>query len=526
VTWLNDAILYEIYPQSFADANGDGVGDLAGVLEHLGHLQWLGVDTIWFNPCFASPFRDAGYDVSDYLQIAPRYGTNQEMDQVVAAARERGIRVLLDLVAGHTSVEHAWFQHSSNDGSDDRYIWSDGPGEGFVPSPGSRPGHYLRSFFDEQPALNFGYARMDPEEPWRQPVDAPGPQRNRAALREIMAFWLDRGVAGFRVDMAYSLVKDDPDFTATAALWRQIRQWLDDAYPDAVLLPESERAASPDIGVMSGFHGDYFLVNQTAHSALFNNGGAGSLPWLPDHRCCFFDADGSACPESLGTFLAIWNAHQAACGGSRPVVLASADHDFSRLASGGRTDEQLGAAFTFLLTWGTVPSIYYGDEIGMRYVPDLPDHEGSICHPGYNRAGCRTPMQWDESKPNAGFSDAVPAALYLPLDAAPDRPTVAAQKDVPDSTLNLVRRLIALRRSTPAFRPDSPIEVLTRDYPFTYLRGGTHLVVVNPRRTLASARLDAIAGRNARPLAVNGARMHDGRMEVEGFGYGVFALVP
>jgi glycosidase len=117
-------------------------------------------------------------------------------------------------------------------------------------------------------------------------------------------------------------------------------------------------------------------------------------------------------------------------------VLASADHDYSRLASGDRAVEQLGAAFTFLLTWGTGPSIYYGDEIGMRYLPDLPDHEGSICYPGYNRAGCRTPMQCDESKPNAGFSDANPSALYLPQDPAPDRPTVAAQ------------RTIAARRST------------------------------------------------------------------------------
>jgi glycosidase len=525
LTWLNDAILYEIYPQSFADANADGVGDLAGVLERLDYLEWLGVNTIWFNPCFASPFRDAGYDVSDYLQIAPRYGTNEDMVRLVAAARERGIRVLVDLVAGHTSVEHAWFEHAANDGSDDRYIWSGRPGEGFVPSPGSRPGFYLRNFFDEQPALNFGYARMDPDEPWRQPVNAPGPQSNRAALREIIAFWLDRGVAGFRVDMAYSLVKDDPDLTATTALWREIRAWLDDAYPDAVLLPESDHPAPrPDIGVLGGFHGDFFLVIHPAHSALFNNGGAGSLFWLPDHEHCFFDADGPDGVGSLGTFLAIWDEHQSACGGSRPVVLASADHDYSRLASGDRTVEQLGAAFTFLLTWGTIPSIYYGDEIGMRYLPDLPDHEGSVCYPGYNRAGCRTPMQWDESKPNAGFSEANQAALYLPQDPAPDRPTVAAQNDDPGSTLSLVRRLIALRRSTAALRPDSSIEVLTRDYPFAYIRGSSHLVVVNPRRAPAAAGLDAIAGKHAHPLEVSGVRLQDGRVEVDGFGYGVFAL--
>src|SRR3954451_24604457 len=136
MSWLSDAILYEIYPQSFADSDGDGIGDLRGVLDHLDHIESLGVNTIWFNPCFASPFRDAGYDVSDYLRVAPRYGSNDDMAELVAAARERGIRVLLDLVAGHTSVAHEWFQRSANDPSDHRYVWSDRPGEDYVAAPG------------------------------------------------------------------------------------------------------------------------------------------------------------------------------------------------------------------------------------------------------------------------------------------------------------------------------------------------------------------------------------------------------
>ena len=525
MSWLSDAILYEIYPQSFADSDGDGIGDLRGVLDHLDHIESLGVNTIWFNPCFASPFRDAGYDVSDYLRIAPRYGSNDDMAELVAAARERGIRVLLDLVAGHTSVAHEWFQRSANDPSDHRYVWSDRPGEDYVASPGSRRGYYLKNFFEEQPALNFGYARTDPEEPWRHPVDAPAPQANRAALREVIAFWLDLGIAGFRVDMAYVLVKDDPGIVETAALWREMRDWLDTAYPDAVLLPESHLPAPPEIGVRSGFHGDFSLVNHPAHSALFNNGDAGTLPWLPDHEHCFFDVDvdGPDGPGTLGTFLEIWDEHRAASGDDRLVVLASADHDFSRLAAGTRTAEQLGAAFTFLLTWGSVPSIYYGDEIGMRNVLGLPDHEGSICHPGYNRAACRTPMQWDETRPNAGFSDAPASALYLPQDPSPDRPTVAAQEDDPASTLNVVRRLIALRREVPALGTGAPTRVLTRDYPFAYLRGDRHLVVVNPRREPAAAEVGA-ASAAARPLEVSGVRVGDGRVEADGFGYGVFEL--
>jgi maltose alpha-D-glucosyltransferase/alpha-amylase len=221
--WLSEAILYQIYPQSFADSDGDGVGDFPGVLKHLDYLAWLGVDVVWFSPCFASPFADAGYDVSDYLTVAPRYGTNDDLQRVIDGAAERGIRVMLDLVPGHTSHRHPWFTASAGDPDDHRYIWSDRVGtpvSRWIPSPGTREGYYLANFYPVQPALNFGYARTNPAEPWRQPVDAPGPRANRAALREIMAYWFDRGVAGFRVDMAFSLVKDDPGGVETGRVSR------------------------------------------------------------------------------------------------------------------------------------------------------------------------------------------------------------------------------------------------------------------------------------------------------------------
>ena len=535
MSWLDDAVVYEIYPQSFADSNGDGIGDLQGVVDHLDHLAWLGVNTIWFNPCFASPFRDAGYDVEDYLQIAPRYGSNADLVALCSAARERGIRVLLDLVAGHTSVAHRWFVEESGrevEGAvpGDRYVWSagepdgSGPSEGWVRSPGPRPGWYLKNFFDEQPALNFGYARPAADEPWRQHLEEAGPRANRAALREVMAFWLDRGVAGFRVDMAYSLVKDDPARSATSALWRDLSAWLHEAYPDAVLLPESDHPAPPDLGRRSGFDGDFFLVIHPAHSALFNNGGAGTLWWLPDHQHCFFEAEGRGGPAALGTFLDLWDAHVAANGPDRRVVLATADHDFSRLACGDRTAEQLPAAYAFLLTWGSVPSIYYGDEIGMRYLPGMPDLEGSVCNPGYNRAGCRTPMQWDDALPNAGFSDAAVDRIYLPQDTDPYRPTVAGQLAEPGSVLHTVRRLLALRASTPALGAGSDQEVLVRDYPFTYVRGGSHVVVVNPRREPAEAEVPALAGGTVQRLDGSGVTVDQGRVSADGFGWGIFTL--
>ena len=528
--WLSDSVIYQIFMPSFADSDsdsdGDGIGDIAGAMAHLDHLEWLGIDAIWFNPCFASPFRDAGYDVADDLKIAPRYGTNEDMAAFVAEARRRRIRVLLDLVAGHTSVEHLWFQASANDPEDDRYVWSDRSGPGFVPSPGSRPGYYLKNFFDEQPALNFGYARPDQAEPWRQPVDAPGPRANRDALCEIMAYWLDRGIAGFRVDMAYSLVKDDPDFSSTVDLWADLRARIAAQYPEAVLIPENDHRLAPWMGARAGFGADFFLVIEQAHSLLFNNGGAGTLATLPEHSACYFDASAPDPAGTLGAFLRKWKAHQDGSGGHRLVILPTADHDFSRLATAPRTAEQLGAAFAFLLTWGSVPSIYYGDEIGMRYLTGLPDHEGSKWSPGFNRAGCRTPMQWDNALANAGFSTAPVERLYLPQDPDPNRPAVAALHDDPDSTLNRVRRLIQLRRSTPELRTATETTVLAAGYPLVYLRGDRHVVVVNPAGTPRTLDVPALQGHTVRPLDASGARVTDGRIDVDAFGYGVFTIEP
>ena len=530
--WLADAVLYEIYPQSFADADGDGIGDLRGVIERLDHIASLGIDTIWFNPCFASPFVDAGYDVSDYLTIAPRYGTNDDMVELVAAARQRGIRILLDLVAGHTSIEHPWFQRELQadrpDPAGDRYVWceqlpvSDWSHDtrglpAWVRSPGPRKGWYLKNFYDEQPALNFGWTRTRADEPWRDAVDAPGPRRNRQALQDIIAFWLDRGIAGFRIDMAFSLIKSDPDEhggpEATTALWRDIRAWLDAAYPDAVIVPEG---TEPRTGAALAFHGDFFLVIQDAHASLFDNHAAGVLPFQPP-RDPFFDAAGRG---STRPFLDAWAAAREA-DPARPVILSTADHDFDRLRCGPRTPEQLGAALAFLFTWGSVPCLYYGDEIGMRYLPDLPPVEGAICNPTYNRAGCRSPMQWDDG-PNAGFSTADPGRLYLPVDPDPARPTIAAQEHDPDSTLNLVRRLIALRRATPALGGRATTRVLHEGYPFVYARGASHVVVVNPRREEAVVRASELA--DATPLLVDGVSIVDGAVTAAGFGFGIFAV--
>ncbi|GGZ37552.1 alpha-amylase family glycosyl hydrolase [Streptomyces poonensis] len=518
--WLADAVFYQIYPQSFADSNGDGIGDFNGITEHLDHLVWLGVDAVWLNPCFASPFRDAGYDVSDYLNIAPRYGSNDDLARLVDEAARRGVRVLLDLVAGHTSDEHPWFRASMDDPDDHRYIWapeSCGRPEGFVASPGTRPGAYLPNFFDSQPALNFGYARDNPAEPWRQPVDAEGPRANREALRTIMDHWLRLGVSGFRVDMASSLVKDDPGKVETARVWTELRYWLDGAHPDAVLLSEW---GEPEVSVPAGFHADFFLqfggpADGLALRSLWSNGdGTVNEAWDP--LDCFFDASGKGSPH---LFVQAWRQATAAVGDAGFIALPTANHDFSRLNCGARTAEQLPAAFAFQLTWPALPAIYYGDEIGMRYVPDLPDKEGSVLGPRYNRAGSRTPMQWDDG-PGAGFSTAPADRFYLPLDPSPDRPSVAAQRADDTSLLHLVRRLIALRDSTPELGSGGSVEVLHAGWPFVYVRGGRYLVVVNPRREEASWPFEGNGG----VLEASGVALGAGTVKARGFGFGIFAL--
>lgn len=396
----------------------------------------------------------------------------------------------------------------------------------WVPSPGPRPGWYLKNFYDEQPALNFGWIKRGGKElegvgggsgvvgsagsAEGDPVDGPGPLRNRRALRDVIDFWLGKGVAGFRVDMAFSLVKDygiADGVEASAGIWREIREWMAGAYPDAVLIPEG---TEPRTGKGLAFDADFALVIHGAHASLFDNHAAGILPFQEPGEP-FFDAEGKG---STRPFLAEWSRMREA-DPERPIIMGTADHDFDRLCCGPRTAQQLGAAFTFLFTWGNVPCIYYGDEIGMRYLPGMPDVEGAVCNPLYNRAGCRTPMQWDDG-PNAGFSTADPSKLYLPIDPEPGRPTVAAQENDPGSVLTLVRELSALRRATPALRYRATAEVLSEGYPFAYVRGGTHLVVVNPRREAAPFSLPP-----ATLLWGQGVEEH----EVRGFGYGIFELV-
>ena len=485
--WLEHAVFYEIYPQSFLDTNGDGIGDLRGIIEKLPYLHSLGVTALWINPCFESPFRDAGYDISDFYRVAPRYGTNEDLRTLFAEARKLGLRVMLDLVAGHTSDQHPWYRESQRHERNrytDWYIWTDSvwtwsaPNQQVVVGAAERDANYIPNFFCFQPALNYGYAQPDPKLPWQQPVDAPGPRAVREELKKIMRFWFDLGASGFRVDMAGSLVKNDPDGRATAALWHEFRAWMDREYPDRALVSEW---SEPRVAIPAGFHMDFLLpFSKPGYKSLFR-------PTTPE-ATAFFDSSGRG---DIRRFLDEFEPLYAATRDHGFIAIPTGNHDTVPRLGDGKDPRELDVAYAFLLTMPGVPFIYYGDEIGLRSVAGLPSKEG-----GFGRTGARTPMQWDAS-PNAGFSAASADRLYLPIDSAADRPTVAAQEGYPHSTLNTVRALIALRQAHPALQASGAFAAVvarTGEVPFVYERSSGReriLVAVNPAARPCEVRLPA-----------------------------------
>ncbi len=524
--WLEKSVMYLLYPQTFADSDGDGIGDIKGIIGRLDYLKWLGVNLIWIPPIYPSPFKDAGYDVSDYKAVASRYGTLKDFETLVKTAREKGIRILLDLVAGHTSDQHPWFTASETDLKDGRYIWTgpdhadadDLPGN-YVLREGSKRGAFLHNYYESQPALNYGFARMDPEEPWRQTVDAEGPMANRAALQEIMKHWLDLGVSGFRCDMAFSLVKDDPGYAETSKIWRANRKWLDANYPEAMLISEWGYAKQ---SIDAGFHADFFLHNLGSTSPDPTKGGAWNSLFLSGKDPYFSDSGSGSAKIFVDTWTQ-WSGDIRQRGGYIALPTGNFD-DANRLNDGNRGTASLKSGLVLQLTWPTLPMIYNGEEIGMKMIKGLPNKEGSDDgDPDGDRQRNRTPMQWD-STANAGFSKAPADKLYLPIDKDPKRPTVEAQQDDPDSLLCLVQRLIKLRKSETAFDPSSELRVLSTGYPFTYLRGDRYLVAVNPRRDAAEIVVDDARLGRARSVENVGTTIDGPRLQVDGFGFGIFDL--
>ena len=466
--WLDNACFYEIYPQSFCDTNGDGIGDFQGIIEKLDYIKELGCNAIWMNPCFASPFGDAGYDISDYYQAAPRYGTNEDLKRLFREVHKREMHIILDLVPGHTSTEHKWFRESvkaEKNEFTDRYVWTDSvweEPEGMASLRGisDRDGSCAVNFFSHQPALNYGFYK--PDRPWQQSVNDDGPRATVEELKNIMRFWLGMGCDGFRVDMAGSLVKHDEESRGTIALWQNIREFLDREFPNAAMVSEW---GEPDKSLQGGFHMDFLLhFGPSRYNDLFRN------------ETPFFSSAGKG---DISEFVAKYLENYEKSERKGLICIPSGNHDMDRLARHIRGDN-LKIAFAFLLSMPGAPFIYYGDEIGMNYVEGLTSVEG-----GYGRTGSRSPMQWD-STTNAGFSSAPSDKLYIALDPDPGRPTVEAQRADENSLYNEVRRLISIRRSHPALQSRGEIEFVyarKNAYPFAYLRSDGRekiLVVLNP----------------------------------------------
>jgi alpha-glucosidase len=434
--WWQDALIYQIYPRSFQDSNGDGIGDLPGIISRLGHIVRLGAQAIWLSPFYPSPNADFGYDVSDYTDVDPAYGDLRDFERLITAAHDNNLKVLLDFVPAHTSVEHRWFRERP-----DFYFWSDaprnnwratfgGPAWQLDPQTGR---YYLHSFFPEQADLN-----------WRNP-DV------RAEMTHVLQTWLDRGADGFRLDAIDRLIKDadlrdDPPASDPFPLplheeYARLSHIHSKNAPDIGLALRDVRAAAPNA----------FLVGEAYLPT------AQLSPYLETLDVAFAFEPMNAGPDANRLKTAITSAHQA---GKIGWVLSN--HDFTRFAT--RFGDCARAAVLLFLSLPGPVFIFQGDEVGM---PDGPGASPPLDRAGRDRF--RHPLPWDDS-PNHGFTTGTP---WLPI-VDHDTQNVAAQEADPDSTLNLVRRLIRLRH-------DLAPELRFRDSPqnTVVLERGEHLAAIN-----------------------------------------------
>jgi alpha-glucosidase len=474
--WQREAI-YEVYPRSFLDTDGDGVGDLTGIRRKLDYLEWLGVGAIWLTPVFRSPMRDFGYDISDYMEVDPTFGTLADLDQLLTAAHARGIKVILDFVPNHTSDQHPWFLESrSSRGSAKRdwYIWRQPAPDGGAPNNwlcvlgtsawqlDSQTGeYYYHAFLPEQPDLNWRHNEV------------------RAAMLEVMRYWLDRGFDGFRVDVIWHLMKDEqfrdnpvnpayvagmpadqrfqavfstdrPDVHEVIAEWRR----LVDSYPAVVLIGEAYLPVERLVA--------YYGTSDAPGVHLPFNFHLFSVDWSADAIAKLVETYEAALPENAWPNWVLGN------------------HDQSRIASRLGPERARLAAFLVLTLRGT-PTIYYGDELGMTDVA-IPNEQVRDTFGqrvlGLGRDAERTPMLWS-GESNAGFTNGSP---WLPVSPDSATQNVTALTEDKRSILWLYRRLLGLRREQPALSIGGFTSLGTQQDVFSFLRQDgktTFLVMLN-----------------------------------------------
>jgi len=444
--WWRRGILYHIYPRSFMDTNGDGIGDLRGIGARLDYLCELGIDAVWLSPIYPSPMADFGYDVEDYTNVDPVFGTLEDFDALLAEVHRRGLRLVLDFVPNHTSDRHPWFRESRASRTSRRrdwYIWRDPAADG------TRPNNWLSSFggsawsLDPQTGQYYYHAFLEsqPDLNWRNP-------EVRAAMHSVLRFWLDRGVDGFRVDVLWHLIKDAQfrDNPPNPA-WRS----GDPPHMQQVMVYSADR---PEIHeVVAELRR---IIDQYPERVLI-----GEI-YLPIERLvAYYGADlkGAHLPFNFQLIETAWDArgiarmidqYEAAVPARAWPNWVLGNHDKPRIATRVGV-EQARVAAMLLLTLRGMPTMYYGDELGMHNVPIPPQlvqdrFEKRVPGLGLGRDPCRTPMQWDAT-PNAGFTRARP---WLPV--ADDFPVVnvQAEREDPKSILSLYRALTKLRRAEPA----------------------------------------------------------------------------
>jgi len=451
--WWRDGVIYQIYPRSFGDSNGDGIGDLRGIISHLGYLAQLGIDAIWLSPVYPSPDADFGYDISDYCDIDPKFGTLADFDELVAAAHARGIRVVMDMVLNHTSDRHPWFVESRQARDSpyhDFYLWRD-------PRPGSRPPNNWVSIFggpgwELDPATGQMYfhmfAKEQPDLNWRNPAV-------RQAMLDTFRFWAGRGVDGFRLDVFNAYFKqpelaDNPGGRLGLRAFERMQHIHDIDQPDLLPLLRELRA-------LLDSYPERYAVGETFLEAP----GKAARYTAPDllHATFSFELLASRWwAPAFARAIAHWQLSLSA--EAWPTWVLN-NHDVRRSATryafgaGREDDRRLKVAAALLLTLRGTPFLYYGEEIGMRDISlarsQLRDPVGKRYWPlPIGRDGCRAPMQWNGAA-NAGFAE--PAARpWLPLHPNAATRNVAAMDADPGSLLNFYRKLIALRKSHPALQ--------------------------------------------------------------------------
>ena len=435
--WWQRGAIYQVYPRSFLDSNGDGIGDLEGLRRKLGYLQELGVEAVWISPVFPSPMADFGYDVSDYCDVDPLFGSLADLDRVIAEAHAHGLKVILDFVPNHTSDRHPWFEQSRSSRNDDKrdwYIWRDPAPDGGPPNNwGSMFGgsgwtfdertgqYYYHAFLREQPDLN-----------WRNP-------QLRAAMHDVLRFWLRRGVDGFRIDVLWHLMKDptlrddppNPDWRPGMPDITRNRRIHSCDHPDVIDVTLELRRVCDEFA-------DRVLIGEL---------------YRPLERLVAYygpQLDGVQLPFNFHLLDADWTPAAIADLVARYEALLPqgawpnwvlGNHDQSRVATRlGRAQAPL--AMMLLLTLRGTPTIYQGDELGLEDAVIPPDRirdPWALNEPGIGgRDPERSPMPWDAS-PHAGFSSGEP---WLPLADGWETRNVAQQSGDPRSLLELTRQLL------------------------------------------------------------------------------------